>query len=118
MLGSTPHRCSCMTAPRISAWVESVSLPLAPLSTTRTRAPARASGTAVPAPAHRPPTMMTSKSLRIALPHGRDGRGDVPRQFQGVTTDAVDETRVAPALEVQPQDIQSGMSSDAAVMHD
>jgi hypothetical protein len=44
----------------MSAWVDSVSLPYRPRSTTSTRWPARASSIAVAAPAHRAPTTMTS----------------------------------------------------------
>ena len=57
--GSNPHRCSCTTAPRMSAWVDSVSVPYRDLSSTSTRAPCLASSSAVAAPAQRAPAMTT-----------------------------------------------------------
>ena len=41
MVGSTPQRSSCRTAPRMSACVDTMSVPYTPLSTSSTRAPAR-----------------------------------------------------------------------------
>jgi hypothetical protein len=59
-LSSRPQRCSCSTPPRISAWVDKVSVPGRDASMTSTRMPPRARSIAVAAPEHRPPTTIAS----------------------------------------------------------
>jgi hypothetical protein len=71
---STPHRDSRTTLPRMSAWVDSVSAPYRPRSTSSTRSPRRASSIAVAAPATRAPTMMTSWVRTVAHPARRSAR--------------------------------------------
>src|SRR4029434_6835533 len=115
MLGRSPQRCSCRTAPRINAWVESVSAAYAPLSTSSTRAPARASNRAVAAPAQRAPTMTASTLMRHASLRETEMShrlGDLLRDHPGVGPDTVDETRVPAALKIQAEHVQSGFRGD------
>jgi hypothetical protein len=57
---STPHFLSCITTPRISAWVDIVSVPGWSWSTTSTLAPCAERRRAVAAPAQRAPTITAS----------------------------------------------------------
>src|SRR5262245_11969902 len=73
MSGKMPHRSSCRTAPRMRACVDNMSVPYAPLSTSMTRAPARASNMAVAAPAQRAPTTIASTFMVLPVRVVRTG---------------------------------------------
>src|SRR6058998_823414 len=73
---SSPHRCSCTTPVRMSAWVDNVSEPEAARSSSATRRPARARSMAVAAPAQRAPTTTTSYSDGDDIDRHRDSVGD------------------------------------------
>src|SRR4029453_7743606 len=96
----------------MSACGDSVSVPYRSRSTRSTRSPDRASSIAVAAPATRAPTTMTSKGCAfssIASPgqSQRSGGADVPGQLGGVVAGTVDEGRLTPALEAQPDRVQA-----------
>src|SRR6476659_690986 len=123
---SRPQRCSWTTAPRISAWVERVSVPVGLRSSTSTSSPARARSIAVAAPAAREPTMTTSWwewSVDMVWSRSVDGRqrppgGDVVGEEGGVVTDAVDEVGVAAVLEAQAEGVQAVDRGDPPAVDD
>src|SRR4051812_20939378 len=121
MAGNTPQRCSCRTAPRMSACVDIVSEPYWPFSRRITRAPARASNSAVAAPAQRAPTI-TASTLIIGPPlgHARTGQrtSDLLGDHACVIADAIDKAGIPPALEVHAEHVEPEFSGRATLMHD
>src|SRR3954454_12367211 len=141
---SSPQRESWRTPARIRPCVDTVSTPRPERSTTATRAPARASSSAVDAPATRPPTTTTSKVLIPGPPRGcseqRSGaeerrRGisrdrlldraavgglpqQVPDDVAGVVPRAVDQRGVAAVLKALAHGVQAGRRRGAAVLAD
>src|SRR4029453_13139184 len=107
-------------APRISACVDVVSEPYTPLSTRSTRAPARASNRAVAAPAQRAPTTTASTFMNVSL---RDARADhrpsdLIRDHPCIVSDAVDKTRVSPALKIQAEHVEPSNRGNPILVHD
>src|SRR5688572_21955034 len=107
-------------APRISACVDVVSEPYTPLSTTSTRAPARASNRAVAAPAQRAPTTTASTFINFSLRNTRAGHrpGDLTRNHPCIVADAVDKTRVSPALKIQAEHVEPSNWGNPILVHD
>ena len=125
------------TPPRISAWVESVSAPSAPRSTTSTSSPrageqhggggAGGAGAddddvvGVPSRSGDGRVMvmvgLISVGGRWAERCAAGGRGgDVVGDERGVVADAVDEVRVAAVLEALAEHVEAGHRRDAAAL--